>query len=466
MSKYMFPEQIWAGTEHSLQIAMEGLQKIEAMGAWPDPDDNKDKPRLFSQQDAIGVVAIKGSLVNNDSPYNKYAGVTGYSEIREAMIHAATDESVKAIVLDVNSGGGAVSGLSDTADLIAMIDKSVKPVYAFAEGNMYSAAYWLGVSAREVTNSKTAGLGSIGVITTHMDLSKLFKEMGIGVTVIRAGEFKALGHPYEPLTEKAQQQIQGQLNTMYGIFIGHVAGQLGMTVDAADKTIGQGREFIGQDAVAAGLSKGIDSFDSLMGKIGVKLQSAEVTHSQFGNHSMTKKALTEKDVLAINAGIDTGAEKTAEELAAEKAAADQAAADAAAAAAAAAVTQPEAAKDQSAVVALLQTQLAASQAEVVTLKVSAAQVAAERDAAKASVGPMAAIIGASLTQMKVALGMPKVDYSAMAPEALLADHKATAEAFTKAFKAGGVAAVTTEDTAPKGAKADPNHLARVKATAL
>lgn len=472
--KTVFPDQVWVGTEHSLQLAIANFEALQAGLLSPSAQtEEKDAPwnfELTGTNNDIGVVSVRGPLVNNDSPYNRYLNQTSYADVRRAMIHAATSPDVKAILLDINSGGGAVSGVDDTGNLISMINRNVKPVYAYTEGVMASAAYWLGVSAGEVYNARTAVVGSIGVITTHMDLSKMFKEMGIGVTVIRAGEFKALGHPFEALTDKALAQIQGQLNAMYGVFIGHVASHLGMTVEAADSKLGQGREFVGQDAVAVGLSKGIESFDSLIGKIGAKIETVSgMTQSHFGNNKdtgMGKRALTEQQMLAAQAGLDaaTGAdpEKPENTPAPDAAKPEATAPDAAKPE----VTESEPAKDTE-LVKLLQTQLATSQAEVVKLKVDAGLVTRDLDALKASVDPMKAIVAASVSQMKVALGMPKVDMTSMSVDTLVAEHKATSESFLKAFKAGGVAAVNTEDaTKPAAAAVDPNHMQRVGATRL
>ena len=69
--------------------------------------------------------------------------------------------------------------------LIRLVNDKVKPVTAFTDGAMFSAAYYLGSSASEVTPAITR-VGSIGVIATHMEQSQFLKDMGIGVTVIRA----------------------------------------------------------------------------------------------------------------------------------------------------------------------------------------------------------------------------------------------------------------------------------------
>ena len=142
--------KFWSGSEDSLHAYLSSIkQMVEAGVTEPtksagingDDEDEKDRPpRLFSKQGDVGVISVSGYLNNTDSWRNEYIGATGYPEIRAALVHAAKQEDVKAIVLDIKSGGGAVSGVTDTADLVAMIDSKVKPVYTFSDGMIASAA--------------------------------------------------------------------------------------------------------------------------------------------------------------------------------------------------------------------------------------------------------------------------------------------------------------------------------------
>jgi ClpP class serine protease len=163
-------EKVWAGTEASLHAALDAEEARATRMVAGERLDDKDREtsRLLAIDDAgVATISIKGPLTNDgDSDWNEWLGMTGYPEIREAMISAATDASVQHIILDIDSGGGAVSGVDDTAKLIRLVHDNVKPVTAFTDGSMYSAAYWLGSSAGEVYASKAAGMGSIGVIAT------------------------------------------------------------------------------------------------------------------------------------------------------------------------------------------------------------------------------------------------------------------------------------------------------------
>ena len=186
----MHPLEIkfWAGSQESLHAYISAVaQLMEAPPAkradYLEVDDDRDVPALYERQGAVGVISIKGSLTNSDSWMNAFTGAVSYNSIREALIYAANDTEAQAIVLDIQSGGGAVSGCSDTASLIKTIDAKVKPVHTFSDGGVMSAAYWLGCSARTITVGDTAESGSIGVLAVHKEMSKMLADDGITATV-------------------------------------------------------------------------------------------------------------------------------------------------------------------------------------------------------------------------------------------------------------------------------------------
>lgn len=270
--KFSLPDQVWAGTEHSLLIALEAHNAMMAGIFTTEPATPKaeeERSYLLTQDEGVGIVSIRGSLTNRDSWMNEFMGMTSYPEIRRALTQAATDPSITHILLDIDSGGGAVAGVADVTNLLQQVS-AVKPVYAFTDGTMASAAYWIGSTAERVFASRTAMLGSIGVIATHMEMSRRLEKEGIGVNVVRAGEHKALLNRFEPATPKALAGLQAQLDQVYDVFIEHVAEARGTTVAIADKQMGQGREFVGEAAVNAGLADAITTFDKVVGWVQAK----------------------------------------------------------------------------------------------------------------------------------------------------------------------------------------------------
>ncbi|MBT2326750.1 S49 family peptidase [Variovorax paradoxus] len=509
----IFDLKLWAGTEESLAAYLLQLRKLamdatftEIManggqrpqqGAYaPHGQAAEDLPRLLRVADGVATIRIAGPLNNSSSWINEYLGFTGYPEIRQALVHAANDQSIKSIVLDIASGGGAVSGMFDTADLIASIDKKLKPVTAFSDSMIMSAAYALGSSARHITISKSAEAGSVGVLMVHQEMSEMMKKVGITPTVIRAGKYKALGNPYEPLSELAKEEMQASVDHSYGLFVQHVADHRGVTYQVADTKLAQGRVFPGERAREVGLVDAIGTFDSVIGKAEkVKPKenirggiANEMKPSQYGAHpegTTLKNALTEAQIAALalgapaaegagapaadaNAGAPAAAAAAPAAPAAAAAAAPAAGAEGAGAAAPAAVEPAAAAAPSSdAVVTYLQGQLATAQTQITDLTIQARDAKAASEALATSHTAMREITVASVDYLRVALGHPAGGAGAMTDTELLAAHTTLRTQFEGKFKAGGVAAVSAVQPSDKegsAASVDPLRAARIAAT--
>lgn len=466
----------WAGTDESLAAYMAVARQILAGGkeaavrAYGEGEDTETErqSRLLSKSGDLAIIKIAGPLNNTDSWINEYRGMTGYPEIRQALIQAAMDPDVSAILLDVNSGGGSVSGVFDTGNLIRKIDSTVKPVHSFSDGTVASAAYLLAASARTVSIGKMTEAGSVGVVSVHQEISKMLADAGVNVKVMRAGKYKALGNSFEPFSKLAQEETQAQLDHMYEVFVDYVAERRKVSAEAADK-MAQGRIFIGDKAVEVGLVDSVTSFDALATKVqgGIDAKKAK---SQFAPNStqgtfVATQPLTDQAVAALALGGTASAgaaaaapatELTAEQKAAKEAE-DKKVADAAATAAAAVAAQAATpAANEGAVLTMLRTQLAESQEKVVSLSVELKGLKDGAEASKATHASMRAIAAESVATLRIALGTSGLDTAAMADAALLAEQAALRDQFNKKFKAGGVASVPVAESAPQGNSEDAN----------
>ena len=244
---------LWLGTEAGWTLYEAAVHEAaEHMARGGSLEDMV--PPLLSVQDNVGIVSISGPLVTGDAGFFRLFGVTGYNNVADSLVEAVQNGKVSSIVLAIDSPGGHVNGVQELATLIRNVDK-VKPVVAHTGGGMMSAAYWLGVSARRVFASQTAEVLSIGTLMVHMDKSKMLEDQGVKATVIRSGKYKALGNPYEPLSDVAKAEMQAKADTLTGIFLGYVADRRGMTPSAAGQDW-PSRTMLGEDALAAG---GIDA---------------------------------------------------------------------------------------------------------------------------------------------------------------------------------------------------------------
>jgi ribosomal protein S27AE len=135
---------------------------------------------------------------------------------------------------------------------------------------MASAAYWIGSACDEVVASPSADTGSIGVYTVHVDASGYNEKLGLKYTLIKAGDHKAEGNPWEPLSEDAESFIQGQIDEMGTTFVAAVAKHRGKKASEINANFGQGRCFTAKQALAAGMVDRIATLEDVLGKLGAK----------------------------------------------------------------------------------------------------------------------------------------------------------------------------------------------------
>lgn len=205
----------------------------------------------------IAVVSVYGTIVQRASQLGLCEGGTSTQQISAALQAANSDETVEQILLDIDSPGGSVYGVSELADEIRA---SKKPVTAFANSLAASAAYWIGCSAREIFVTPGGEVGSIGVWMAHEDWSKAIADAGVDVTLISAGKFKTEGNPYGPLGDEAKAFLQSRTDDYYGAFTRAVARGRGVSVDQVRGGMGQGRVLGASQAQAEQMVDGVKTF--------------------------------------------------------------------------------------------------------------------------------------------------------------------------------------------------------------
>jgi hypothetical protein len=106
------------------------------------------------------------------------------------------------------------------------------------------------------------------VIRRHVSQARALEEAGIDVTHIYAGKYKAVGSDAKPLTEEDKAVLQDQVDATYSIFVNDVARYRGQTVERVLADMADGRVFLGQQAIDAGLADGFHGLDGLIAEIG------------------------------------------------------------------------------------------------------------------------------------------------------------------------------------------------------
>lgn len=172
--------------------------------------------------EGIAVISVLGPLVKRSSGHFLSGGPTTYAEIREEFADAATDPAVKGIIFEIDSPGGEVGGLFELADRIYS-QRAVKPIYAVADDDAFSAAYMIASAAEKVYVTSTGGVGSVGVYVVHVDQSEFDNKLGVKFTYISAGAKKVDLNPHEPIKDAARAEMKVEIDRLYGLFVDAVA---------------------------------------------------------------------------------------------------------------------------------------------------------------------------------------------------------------------------------------------------
>lgn len=268
--------------ERSLVHSLGAVQEAIASGAigtnaGGEPDDgfwaNKGLAwaRPYAVKNGVLHIPVVGVLLHR-FPYSFGSMATGYEYIRQALRRGLADDAVEGIVLDVDSPGGMVSGCFDLADEI-FAARGEKPIMAVVQEHAYSAAYALASSAGRIVVARTGGVGSIGVIATHVDVSEMLREHGFKFTFITAGKGKEDGRPEVPLSDQARAEMQKRVDSHYQIFVSTVSRNRGIE-ESAIRDFGA-KGFVASESVEAGLTDQVGSFDEAMAAFAVNLNTPE-----------------------------------------------------------------------------------------------------------------------------------------------------------------------------------------------
>jgi capsid assembly protease len=258
----------WAITPHRLE-QIHGIYAAWARGESVDVAAVEAKigrplvndPQGYMVQDGAALIPLRGVMAPRMNMMTEISGGSSTELFTRDVRAALADPSVKSIVIMADTPGGAVSGTQRAAAAV-MAARGVKPVATYVEGVMASAGVWVGTAADLVLmESATSQAGSIGVVATHVDVSKAEEAVGRKTTEIVAGTFKRAASQYGPLTELGRQVLQQEVDYLYGLFVNDVAAQRGVSVEQVLANMADGRMFIGQQAIDAGLVDGIATLE-------------------------------------------------------------------------------------------------------------------------------------------------------------------------------------------------------------
>lgn len=234
---------------------------------WPTRDRAVETEKPYDVIEGVAVIPIHGIIAKRMNLLTRFSGGVSTQLLKRDILTAVADSDVKSIMLDVDSPGGTVDGTEELASTIAEA-RAAKPIITFTDGLMASAAYWIGSAADMIyISGQTSVVGSIGVVTAHVDYSRYEEKIGVKTTEIYAGKYKRIASEYSPLSSEGRAYLQDQVDYLYSIFVNKVSASRPDRLKIPEKGAipwADGKVFTGIRAIEVGLVDAIVTRELLL----------------------------------------------------------------------------------------------------------------------------------------------------------------------------------------------------------
>ena len=291
------------------------LQNILIGHVGPDEDDDStysgvwmyeylDQLRLRgvtkTEESNVAVVIAAGNILDGDQPPGTIGGDSTAALLKQAL----DDETVRAVVLRVDSGGGSAFASEVIAEEIRALQAAGKPVVASMGSVAASGGYWISMDADRIYASPTTVTGSIGIIGMFPTFQRTLATIGVGTDGVGTTPWSGQLRPDREMNAQTRELFQAVINDGYRDFITGVAQGRELDVDYVDK-IGQGQVWSGEEALANGLVDELGGLDAAIAGAaelaGLESYGEKLIEKQI---SPTEQLILDLLTMFIRVGID------------------------------------------------------------------------------------------------------------------------------------------------------------------
>lgn len=214
------------------------------------------------QKDTIAIVYVDGAIMLGEPQSSILGMVDGaYSgPIRRALDEVAEDESVKAVVLRVNSPGGSAIASEIILDAAKRVAEQ-KPLVVSMGDVAASGGYYVACGTDKIFADRTTITGSIGVVAGKIATTDMWRRIGINFHPTKRGENADILSTSEMFTDEQRETLQGWMDEVYGVFKGHVEAARGDKLTKPIDELAGGRVYTGEQALELGLVDEIGGLD-------------------------------------------------------------------------------------------------------------------------------------------------------------------------------------------------------------
>lgn len=252
----------WAITETALhtilEIAARENESPQAVAA--KLGRNLQNTYSVTERDGVAIIPVTGPLFRYANLFTMISGASSYELIARDFTAALENPQIKGIILDIDSPGGEVNGVSELSNMV-FAARGKKPVVAYASGDAASGAYWIASAADEIVVSETSALGSIGVVGMYQGKS------GKSAEAVEIVSSQSPHKRLDPTTDDGRSRLQTRIDSMADVFIETISRNRNVSAENVQNHYGGGDVMIGAKAVSAGLADRVGSLEGLIAEL-------------------------------------------------------------------------------------------------------------------------------------------------------------------------------------------------------
>lgn len=235
----------------------------------------------------VALIPITGLVIAEGSAgFGREA--TTSTETIKLIEKAEKNPAVKAILFEINSGGGSAVASKEIADAIL---RTKKPTYSLIREVGASGAYWIASATDKIIASELSVTGSIGVLASYLEFAGLLERYNITYQRLVAGQYKDIGSPYKKLAQDEQEILQQKINKIHEYFISAIAKNRNLSIEKV-RELATGEFSLGIEAKELGLIDILGDKETAIELIKQELNLTEVKFAEY------KKPKTFIDLLA------------------------------------------------------------------------------------------------------------------------------------------------------------------------
>jgi protease-4 len=213
----------------------------------------------FSESGEVKVIPVSGTITSSSSNQLFQQRLTS-GQIAEAIRDAGANAGVDAILLKVNSPGGAPVA---SHEIVRAVDDVDKPIATQIREVGASGAYWVASATDHIVADPVSITGSVGVTASYLEFSGLLDDYNVTYQQVQRGQYKELGSPFTELTDEEEAVLQSKIDAIGEYFFEDVAENRGLTQQEREQ-VRTGVFFVGVESEDAGLVDDLGGEDAAM----------------------------------------------------------------------------------------------------------------------------------------------------------------------------------------------------------